>query len=104
LTSNIIRINNPAIKNESEIVIGIVLSSFSEASISTINSFFLNVKKRIIGAAKPRTAATNIVTIAFVCSVSKWSANIKNIIKVNDGGTRSSEIIRAILSLFKFHF
>jgi hypothetical protein len=66
-----IKIINPRIKKESEIVIGIVLSSFSEASKSTINSFFLNVKKRIIGAAKPKTAATNIVTMAFVPSVSK---------------------------------
>ena len=71
LTSNIIRIINPAIKNESEIDIGIVRSSFREASRSTIKSFFLNDKKRIIGAAKPKTAATNIVMIVLVCSVSK---------------------------------
>ena len=97
------RIINPRIKNESDIAIGTVLSSFREASRSTIKPFFLNNKKRMIGATKPNSAATKIVTIIFNCSVSNLKANIRKTIKVNDGGTNSVEITRASLSLTKFY-
>jgi len=65
------RIIIPMKKNEIDIAIGNVRSSFIEASRSIINPLFLNLKNKIIGAIKPNSNATKIVTMIFICSVSK---------------------------------
>ena len=62
---------NPIVKKITEIDIGTVLSSFIEASISTIFPLFRYCKNNTIGEMKPNIRATSIVTNILVKSVSK---------------------------------
>ncbi len=60
---------------------------------------FEEIQKVIICAANPNMKATRIVTIVFTDSVSRVKAKSVNTIIVNEGGTKSVEIILASLSV-----
>ena len=88
---------NPVMYNKTAIKNGMVLSSLMDASISTNFPLLWNTANNKIKKENPKVIATVTVTTDLIIEDSNLIANMVNIITVKEGGTKTVEIILAIL-------